>query len=401
MAFSWIVSYIDRIAMAIAIPYIATDFHLSPVEMGAVMSTFFIGMAVAQIPGGLLADRFGSRKVATFAITWWSALTFATGLAVSLPQMLMIRFAFGIGEGLLPGCSFKTIAAWFPRHERAGANAIKMAAMPLGSALGLLIVGTAISEWGWRAVYHLLFVPGIISAIIFWRVVRDKPSDSNRVDPAEILEIEGDDASEQDVKDYKNIFHLITRYNIWKYVLIYFAFELAEWGFSTWLPTYLLKSRGFSAAELGAVASLPRFAGIAGMLFGGWIASRYFQQSKRLLIVATQLSAVLAIFLTATAESGMVLLVAQTMAGFCLNAFFSSFWAEPMTSIPKSVIGVAGSFITTAGQVAAVISPVIFGFLVGIGDGSFMLAFSFLLVALLVSCALVFTLPGKKARKAA
>src|SRR5690349_8670127 len=99
---TWIVSYLDRIVMSVAIPYIAADYHLSPLAMGIVMSVFFAGYSISQIPGGVLADKFGVRKVATLAMLWWSVFTAATGAAGNLTQMLIIRFVFGLGEGVFP-----------------------------------------------------------------------------------------------------------------------------------------------------------------------------------------------------------------------------------------------------------------------------------------------------------
>ena len=96
----WIVSYMDRMAMATAIPYIAKEFNLTPVTMGGVMSAFFIGYATFQIPGGILADKFGPRRVMTAAILWWSVFTFFTGMVHNLFNMMWIRVVFGVGEGV-------------------------------------------------------------------------------------------------------------------------------------------------------------------------------------------------------------------------------------------------------------------------------------------------------------
>ena len=80
---TWVISFIDRTAMAVAIPYIAVDFKLSPLAMGGVISAFFTGYSIGQIPGGILADRFGTRKVAA-PVVWWSFFTAVTGMVSSL-----------------------------------------------------------------------------------------------------------------------------------------------------------------------------------------------------------------------------------------------------------------------------------------------------------------------------
>ena len=114
----------DRMVISAAIPYIAKDFNLSPVAMGGVMSVFFVGYALCQIPGGMLADKFGSQKIMGGALVWWSAFTALTGWVGSLMSLLVVRVIFGIGEGLFPGAYYKSLANWFPVRERATANSI-------------------------------------------------------------------------------------------------------------------------------------------------------------------------------------------------------------------------------------------------------------------------------------
>ena len=99
---SWIVSYLDRMVISTAIPYIAKDFNLSPVAMGAVMSAFFIGYTTCQIPGGFLVDRFGARKVMLWALSWWTAFTVFTGMVSSLAPMLWVLSLIHISEPTRP-----------------------------------------------------------------------------------------------------------------------------------------------------------------------------------------------------------------------------------------------------------------------------------------------------------
>src|SRR5205807_1006359 len=136
-------------------------YRLSPVVMGVVMSIFFAGYSITQIPGGLLADIFGVRRVATIAMLWWSVFTAITGAAANVTQMVVARFVFGLGEGMFPGCAYKTIAVWFPKKERATATAIMIASNSIGAALAPLAVVGIVLLWGWRAVFYSLFLPGI------------------------------------------------------------------------------------------------------------------------------------------------------------------------------------------------------------------------------------------------
>lgn len=392
---TWIVSFMDRMVMSVAMPSIATDFHLNSWQSGLVMSVFFASYSISQIPGGILADIVGVRKVATISMLWWSVFTAITGAASNLTQMLLVRFIFGIGEGVFPACAFKTIAVWFPPKERATANAIKMAAGPLGAALSPLVVTGIMSFWGWRNVFYILILPGLLISALFWFFVPDRPSESKFIFQDELVEIEtGHDKNINGSTKIK--FNSIFKNpHIIKYFISLFAFDISYWGFNTWLPTYLVKARGFSMMQMGVAASLPFFAGTIGCIAGGWMSDRYFSNHRKIPIILMQLLSVFLLYITYSTNFVSVMMIGQTIAGFSLNFFITAFWALPMNTVPKQMMGIASGFINMAGQMAAFISPIAIGYLVGVAGGDYDLAFAFLIVSLLVSCLIVFTIPGK------
>ena len=96
------ISYIDRSAIGLALPAVSKDFNLAPTEMGVVISAFFIGYSIMQIPGGWLSDHFGSKTVILVALTLWSIFTFTTGHASTLAGLLFLRFVFGLAKDRMP-----------------------------------------------------------------------------------------------------------------------------------------------------------------------------------------------------------------------------------------------------------------------------------------------------------
>lgn len=391
-----VVSFMDRMAISVAIPYIAIDFHLNPTAMGMVLGIFFASYALAQIPGGLLADRFGVRRVATAAMLWWSAFTAITGAATHLTQMLVARFCFGLGEGVFPTCAFKTIAVWFPKQERATANAVMLASGSIGAALAPLVVVQIVSVLGWRAVFYSLCLPGVLVSLLFWLFISDKPAQSRHISPGELVELqESGVATGAAPQAPVSFFAILRQQTVLSYCVIYFLFDIAYWGFSNWLPTYLVKARGFSMLQMGVAASLPQLAGVAGSVLGGWISDRHFSDNRRVPIVAAQLLSALFLYLTFAARSAPMVVLCQTLAGFCLNGFFTAFWAIPMNTVSPQSMGVTSGVINTAGQTAAFVSPLLVGFLVGVGGGNFALTFVLLVVSVLASCATVLAIPGR------
>jgi MFS family permease len=120
---AFFVAYLDRANINIAAPSIIKDFGLTKFQFGEIASAFTAGYAILQIPGGLLADRFGAKRMLMIALAVWSMFTGITGLAVSLISLIVIRVLFGIGEGLENGAHFKALGDTFAPRERSGASA--------------------------------------------------------------------------------------------------------------------------------------------------------------------------------------------------------------------------------------------------------------------------------------
>jgi len=377
--------------MTVAIPYIAKDFNLTPLTMGIVMSSFFAGYALFQIPGGMLADKFGPRKVMALAISWWSVFTFLTGMVTSLSSMLVIRLLFGLGEASFPGGSWKTIANWFPKKERSTANGIMMSSNALGPAIAPLFVVGIMATYNWHSVFYFLFIPGIIVVGLVWFVIRDNPSQSKLISPEELKVIQ-DESDEKQIDTKKLSFKDVLKLSVvWKIFFMWFTFDITFWGFSSWIPSYLVKARGFDLLKMGINASLPFLAGTVGVIVGGYVSDKYFVGKRRNLIIGSELLGAICLYLTySTAAEGLAM-VALTLSGFFVCVAFGAIWALPMNILPPEVMGGSSAFINFAGQIAGFISPIVIGYLVQISGGQFATAFSFLIIAILLSAGIALT----------
>lgn len=395
---TWIVSYLDRMVMSVAIPYIAQDLNLTPVAMGVVMSAFFAGYALCQIPGGILADKFGARRVMAAALVWWSAFTAFTGMVTSLSTMLIIRVLFGIGEGVFPAGSWKSIANWFPQKERATATGFMLSSNSLGPALAPLFVVAIIATWGWRPVFYSLFIPGLIMAALIWFFVTDKPSESNKISKKELDEMlaEPENVSELNTGDKVSLWQVFKVPVVIQCFLIWLTFDITLWGFMSWMPTYLVKARGFEIVKMGISASLPFFAGTVGLIFGGWVSDKWFKNSRKVPIMMTQIIGAFFLYMTYTVASADMAVLYQTLAGGFLFMAMGAFWALPMNTIPKVVMGTASGFINMAGQIAGFISPMVMGYLIQASGGSFDTSFMFLIGGALLSCIIALTVKESK-----
>lgn len=381
----WVVSYLDRMVMTVAIPYIAQDFNLLPTEVGGVMSAFFVGYALFQIPGGMLADKFGPRKVMISGIAWWTGFAVLTGFMTSLRPMLFVRMLFGIGEGVFPASSWKTIANWFPTKERSTANGFMMSSNFFGPAIAPLFVVAIMSAWGWRTVFYSLLIPGIIMVYLLLKYACDTPENHPKITPEELAEIKDDPTPGGVAVNGKPIsFKQILRSSTaWKCFLIWFFFDITFWGFMSWVPSYLVNERGYAMVKMGVSASIPFFAGTLGLILGGWISDKFFSNKRSFFVCIANIVAGASIYFTYHASAEAIMPI-MTVSGLFIGIAFGAIWGLPMNVMPKEIMGAASGFINMAGQIAGAIAPVFLGFLIQ-KTGNYYLAFMVLSGAPLIA----------------
>jgi sugar phosphate permease len=349
---AYLLCYMDRMAIATAIPFMAKDFGLSPLGMGGVLSAFFIGYALMQLPGGLLADRFGPRRVMILAIVGWSFFTLLTGLASSLPVLLGIRVLFGASEGPFPPSASKTIALWFAPDEVGRANGLILAAVQIGAAIAPLCVAWIIVEWGWRAVFYWLLVPGLILALLVWTVVKDAPAQLAPAPHMRVREV------------------LKMRVVRWSAVTI-FLWSIAAWGLMNWLPTYLLQARGFSLPKLGLLGSLPYLAGALGYFLGGYFVDGYFKNQRHVPIASGLLGGGITTYLATLAPTGEWAVAALVLSFLCVFIAAGGIFTLPLVTVPKQAVGAAFGFVNMAAQFAAFLSPLAVGYVLSVTHNDF------------------------------
>ena len=392
-----IISYLDRMVMSTAIPYIANDFKLSPLAMGAVMSAFFIGYTTFQIPGGLLADRFGARKVMLWALGWWTVFTFLTGMVSSVGRMIWMRALFGAGEGIAPASIFRTVANWYPPKERGSATATVHSSNALGPALAPIIGALLISVWGWRMAFYVLSVPGILVLLWFWYALPENPAQKKGITAEELEELK-EEVSAKVVEESKYGFWQVLKVPaVWQSTITLFLFDITIWGFRTWLPTYLVRGRGFGLMKMGFSVSLPFFAGTIGYIVGGWLSDKPFQNNRKLPLIVNQWIAAACLYFTYTAKNPNVCVFWMTLSGFFLSTAFGALWALPMSTISKAISGRGMSIVNTGGQIAGALSPLLIGYLVQISGGGFDATFRFMISGtLLASLFVLIVIKGKR-----
>src|SRR5437762_4168718 len=171
-----VVTYLDRICIAVAASDMQKDLHISEEGWGWVLGAFFFAYGLFEIPSGALGDWIGQRKVLTRIVLWWSAFTALTPIARNYYFLVATRFLFGAGEaGAYPNAS-GCISRWFPPAERAQAQGLVWGASRLGGALAGVAVGALLSRLGWQGCFWLFGSLGLVWAAVWAWWYRDDPA---------------------------------------------------------------------------------------------------------------------------------------------------------------------------------------------------------------------------------
>ncbi|GLX70943.1 MFS transporter [Paenibacillus glycanilyticus] len=376
----WIVSYIDRTVVSLALSKIGDDMSLSAGMLGIVLSAFFMGYAFMQIPGGWLADKYGSRRVIIVAVICWSIFTAFTGLAWSLASLLLVRFLFGVGEGGYPAASTKAISDYFPAAQRTKAQTTMMSSNALGAVMAPIICTPLLVAAGWRHTFLIVSCLGLVVVACFVLATRRAKTISSDLD------------SKPSKGNYKE---LLSNSLVWKVVLIFFFSNIAGWGLSSWMPTYLINELGIDLKSAGYLVAIPGIISVMGMLISGRIMDRIGTKVKYVVVCCTFVFAIF-LYLVSVSSTITEVIVYQSIATFCASFTSSFIFTLPHRYMKEKVVGTAFGMINFGGQAAGILSPMIMGFLISASGGSYTSAFMFLTVSCVLAALTTLTLPSKK-----
>jgi sugar phosphate permease len=374
------VAYLDRINISVAGPTIQKALHISPGEFGAVLSAFTFGYAILQIPGGILADKFGAKKLLVVALIFWSVFTGLTGAAASVGFLIVARVLFGVGEGLENGAQFKLIGDFFPSHERSAASGLFLTSIALGPAVVAPVAVWLLEVTSWRAMFFWFVIPGVIMAILIGFLIPHKPEGG--VVHTEITNRKGTKAIWSDI---------LAHPKIWYAFFAYLFFNIAFWGMLGWMPSYLSQARHIQLKELGIDASLPYWFGFIGLLVLGFLGNRLLNRYRASLIAVSYLLAGVFLYIAYTAGS-----VGGSVFGLCGAAFFlyggfGPIWSVALDLLPDNLRGTFTGFVNFGGQIGGFIAPLIIGGMVQ-ATGSYQGGFMFMIGALVLAAVSLFCL---------
>ena len=366
-------AYLDRTNISVAGPTLMKSLAISPYLFGYVLAAFTAGYALMQVPGGMLADRFGVRRMLVIALVLWSVFTGLTALATAIAALIAVRFCFGIGEGIESGAHFRALGDTFDSRERSTASGILHSALALGPAIAAPVAAAIIASAGWQALFLWFSVPGLVVAALVWFFF---PKSTGTVPSPEIPSVRGNPLSRAP--------------RLWSMFAAYLLFNVAFWGLAGWMPSYLSSTRHIELKNLGIAASIPYLFGFVGLLVLGWVARTVLYERRTALVAASYVLAGACLFAAFRADGAATCIAALAAAAFFLYGSFAPFWAIVLDLVPDGSHGALSGFVNLGGQIGGFFAPIAVGALVETTH-SFDAGFSLMAAALVLGAIAVLT----------
>ena len=386
--FFQVVNYLDRVVISFAGPSIMKSLAIGPGAFGIMLSSFSLGYLVGQLPGGMIADRWGSKSLLVVGPLFWALFTGVTGLVASIVGFAVVRLCFGLSEGVSNAPCFKVIGDNFTSKERPRAGGIWLTAMPIAPALTAPLMSLLLARFSWRNMFMLLAIPALVAALLNYFAL-----------PAQ--KVSATPLSSSLVEDSMPVSVMVRNASIWTLSISYLCFSIAYWGFLGWMPSYLALSRGINLKTLGVVGSIPYACGFVGLLVIGSLGSTMLYRVLPHLTAACFLLSGLGLYIAYASTSLAGSVAGLSIAAACLYGSLSPFGGILLELAPARGRASYSGFVTTFGQLGGVIAPLVIGYLVS-ATGTFLGGFAFMITAIVVGALCIFALiPSFVARSVA
>ncbi len=351
LSLSILINYIDRSNLSIAAPLLKDELRISASQLGTLLSAFFWTYALMQMPAGWLVDRFDVKWVFAAGFFLWSAATAITGILHGFTALLIIRVILGFGESVaFPSCS-KIIGSHFKEQNRGYANAILMAGLALGPALGILVGGSAVAHFGWRPFFITLGLVALLWLPPWWvwmpRRTATAPKTSGRQ------------------SGYLDILRQRSAWGtcIGQAAINYFLYFLV-----TWLPFYLVRGRHLSLTEMSRAGSFVFLmsavsATLSGKLSDRWICAGASPTTVRKGFMLFGHIGIGISLVVTVMTSGWLFIVVLGLTGIFLGVSVCNSWAISQMLAGPRMVGRWVGVQNFVGNIGGAVAPLLTGFL--------------------------------------
>lgn len=363
-----VVTYIDRVNISVTARHMMPAFGLTEQQFGYVFSAFVIGYALCQIPGGWLGDRYGARRVLTWALVWWSVWTAMTAIAATtvlaswfgiLGALMITRALLGIGESVALPNFTRAVADWLPAHEHALGIGLAIGGIGLGAAVTPPLTAWLMVNFGWQTAFYVAAALGLAVAALWTWYATDHPRDHPHVAPAELALIEADkDPAPPQSIPWRALLGSAT---VRRLTLSYACLGYVAYIYMSWFYLYVTTVRGFSELQGAWFAAAPFLAMLVGCPVGGWLTDRFtavygVTGARRRIGLGGMVASGLAIAAGAWAPSAWLALLLLSAGAGLLYFTVGAYWSSTV-HLSKAHAGTLSGLMNTGANIGGTLSP--------------------------------------------
>ena len=352
LCLSVLINYIDRSNLSIAAPLLQTELGISNTQLGTLLSAFFWTYALMQIPSGWLVDRFDVKWVFAMGFFVWSAATAVTAVLHGFVALLLIRVVLGLGESVAFPSYSKILGGHFREEKRGFPNALLLAGLALGPAIGTLVGGNVVAKFGWRPFFLALGLLAIIW-LIPWAAWMPRRPSSARIPPSL----------------WSGWLPLFGQRSAWGTAIGQACANYCLYFLVTWLPSYLVRGRHLSMRRMALEGSLLFVMYAVAVAICGKLSDRWILAGSSPTAVRKGSMCVgclgLGVALTLTTVASQPFLPwALALTGTFMGISACANWAIPQTLAGPDMVGRWTGMQNFVGNLGGALAPIVTGFLV-------------------------------------
>src|SRR5450631_3584658 len=372
LGFGVLVNYFDRVNLSVCKDALQSEFGISVITFGYLLSAYNWTYCLLQLPVGVLLDRFGVPRVGRISTFLWSVASFWAAATTGISGFFGARFLLGVGEAPSFPASAKAVGYWFPKHERSMSTAMFDSAAKLSPAIGVPLIGILLLHFGWRWSFAATGFISLFYFGLFWRVYRN-PSEDGRLSDAE-RQLIGQGGAQPEGKSIAgqraSLWYLLSQPKVYGLALGWGAYNYTFFLLLAWLPSYLLISLHLDLLHSVFYTSVPwLFATFTDLAAGGWLVDDLIGRGwnpnrvrQTVLIGGTALGLGILGAARAHSPASALFWISISLGGLAAAAPVA--WTAPSLIAPRECVGTIGGIVNLCGQIGGISAPIVTAYIV-------------------------------------